>query len=60
MIGKLVKSEIAQDELSKSAAKPLHFDSCSSKYIKSGSKCNFRRLGGLISCGEDTHPLRSL
>ena len=50
MIDKQFKSENAQRILIISAAKPLHFDSSSTRLIKSGSKCNFRCPGGLISC----------
>jgi hypothetical protein len=46
MIGKLVKSEIAQGELSKSAAEPLHFDSSTTRFIKSGSMCSLHCHGG--------------
>jgi hypothetical protein len=50
MIGKLVKSEIAQRELINTVAESLHFYRSITRFIKSGSKCNFRCLGGLISC----------
>jgi hypothetical protein len=46
MIDKLVKSEIAQRELSNSVAGSLHFNSSSTRYIKAGSKCSLRCLGG--------------
>lgn len=36
MIGKLVKNEIAQRELSNSAARSLHFESFITRFIKSG------------------------
>jgi hypothetical protein len=50
MIGKLVKSEIAQRELSNSAAKPLNFDNPMTRFIKAGSMCILCCSGGLISC----------
>jgi hypothetical protein len=46
MIDKRLRSEIAQRKLIISAAGPLHFDSSIIRYIKSGSKCNFRCPGG--------------
>ena len=46
MIDKLVKSEIAQCELSISAARSLHFDICTTRLIKSGSKSSLGCLGG--------------
>ena len=46
MIDKRLRSEITQCELSYSSAGPLHFDSSIIRYIKSGSKCNFRCPGG--------------
>lgn len=38
MIGKLVKSEIAQYEMSNSAVRSLHFDSSITRLIKYGNK----------------------
>ncbi len=46
MIDKLIKSEIAQCELSNSEAELLHFDSCSTIIFKSGSRCSQRCPGG--------------
>jgi hypothetical protein len=42
MVDKLIKSEIAQCELSNSDAELLHFDSCSTIVFKSGSRCSLR------------------
>jgi hypothetical protein len=50
MVDKLVKSEFAQCELSDFTEWPLHFDICTTRYIKSDSKCSLVALGGLISC----------
>jgi len=50
MIGKLLKSEIAQRKLIISAAEPLHFDRLITRFIKSGSKSSLGCPGGLISC----------
>jgi hypothetical protein len=50
MIGKLERSKIAQLKLIILATGPLHIDSSITRIIKSGSKCNFRCPGGLISC----------
>ena len=44
MIYELVRSEIAQCELSDFTEWPLHFDICTTRFIKSGSKYNFRCL----------------
>lgn len=46
MIAKLIKSEIAQCELSNSDAELLHFDSCSTIIFKSGSRCTLCCPGG--------------
>jgi hypothetical protein len=46
MIGKLVKSEIAKCELSNSAARHLHFDSFTIRFINSGSLCSIRLFWG--------------
>ncbi len=50
MVVKLVRSEIAQRKLIISAAEPLNFDNPITRFIQSGSKCNFRCPWGLISC----------
>jgi hypothetical protein len=50
MIYELVRSEIAQCELRDFTEWPLHFDICTTRYIKSGSKCSLVALGGLIRC----------
>ena len=46
MIDKQFKSENAQRKLIISAVKPLHFYRSITRFIKSGSKCNFRCPGG--------------
>ena len=46
MIDKLVKSEIAQCEQSTLVARSLHFDICTTRLIKSGSKSSLGCLGG--------------
>ena len=56
MIDKRLRSEIAQCELNDFTEWPLHFDICTTRYFKSGSKCSLVDLGELISCREDTHP----
>ena len=50
MIDNQIRSEIAQRKLIISVAEHLHFYRSITRFIKSGSKCNFRRPGGLISC----------
>jgi hypothetical protein len=50
MIDKQLRRKLAQRKLIISATELMHFDSCSTRFIKSGSKCNFRCLGVLISC----------
>jgi len=50
MIDKRLRNEIAQCKLMISAAESLHFYRSITRFIKFGSKCNIRRLGGLISC----------
>jgi hypothetical protein len=50
MIDKRLRSEIAQRKLIISAAEPLHFDSSTTRFITSGSRCSIHCLGGLISC----------
>jgi hypothetical protein len=50
MIDKRLRCEIAQSELIISVVELLNFDSSITRFIKSGSKCNFRCFGGLISC----------
>ena len=50
MIDKRLRSENAQRKLIISAAEPLDFDNLITRFIKSGSKCNFRCPWGLISC----------
>jgi hypothetical protein len=47
MIDKRLRSEIAQCKLIISAADHLHFDSRTTKTIKSGSKCSLVTLGDL-------------
>jgi hypothetical protein len=42
MVGKLVRSEVAQRKLIISTAEPLHLDRSTTRFIKSGRKCNFR------------------
>jgi len=46
MIVKLLRNKTAHRKLFISAAEPLHFDSSITRFIKSGSKCRIRRLGG--------------
>ena len=60
MIYKRWITEIAQRKLIISIAELLHLDISTIRSTKSGSKCNFRCPWGLISCWEDTHPLRSM
>jgi uncharacterized protein (DUF1778 family) len=50
MIGKRLRCEYAQRKLIISAAELLHFDSCITRFIMSGSRCSIHCLGGLISC----------
>jgi hypothetical protein len=50
MMGKLLSSEIDPRKLIISVAEHLHFYSTINSFVKSGSKCNFRCPGGLISC----------
>jgi len=40
MVGKLVRSEVAQSRLSNSAADHLHFDKHATRIIGSGSMCS--------------------
>jgi hypothetical protein len=47
MIGELVRSEIAQSELSNSTITHLHFDKRTTRITKSGSLCRFVALGNL-------------
>ena len=46
MIDKRLRNEIAQCKLMISDAESLHFYRSITRFIKSGSKCNFRCLGG--------------
>ena len=46
MIDKGLRNEIAQCKLMISDAESLHFYRSITRFIKSGSKCNFRCLGG--------------
>ena len=50
MVGKRLRNQITQRKLIILAEEALHFYSSFTRFIKSGSKCNFRCLGGLISC----------
>jgi hypothetical protein len=47
MIDKQSRSKIAQRRLIISAAEPLHFDSCITRFINSGSMCTLGCLGDL-------------
>ena len=60
MMDRRVKVRSASVDWAISATDPLHLYRSTTRFIKSGSKCNFRCPGDLISCWEDTHPLRSL
>jgi hypothetical protein len=46
MIDKRLKSEKPQRKLITSAAEHLHLDSSNTRFIKSGSMCSIRCLGG--------------
>jgi hypothetical protein len=50
MIVKRLRNEIAQCKLMISDLESLHFYRSITRFIKSGSKCNFRCPWGLISC----------
>jgi hypothetical protein len=50
MIDKRLKCEVAKRKLIISAAESLHLDRSITRFIKSGSKCNFRCLEGHIRC----------
>ena len=50
MMGRLLSSEIVPRKLIILVAKHLHFYSTINSFVKSGSKCSIRCLGGLISC----------
>ena len=62
MIDKRLRSENAQRKLIISAVKPLYFDNPITRFIKSGSKCSFRCLGGTYKLlrGYPPSPLVSL
>ena len=59
MMDRRLKARSASINWAISAADPLHIDRSTTRIIKSGSKDSIRCIGGLISCWEDTHPLRS-
>ena len=60
MVGKLVRSEIAQRKLIILAVEALHFESSITRFIKSGSKCSLGCPGGTYKLlrGYPSHSLR--